>query len=140
MYYKKTTSSVNNQVSNHTTNLNRDVSAKNNACYEVIDLDRINNILSSDVPTTTNPPYYDDVLTKPHIYDQPDEFDNSNKAIAMNTNPSYRVNTGKDRARVATFSTSSDAEAHQPSHSVSTKEHYYDYPYVISTKNVNNDH
>ena len=89
----------------------------------------------SDVPITTNPSY--NVHTKLNSKTSEDDYNyvqpnklipnkHSEDTIKMDTNPSYGVNTGEDRA--TTFNATSDTKAHQSSHDATTKQ--YDYAYV----------
>ena len=88
-----------------------------------------------DVPITANPSYA--VLTKSYVktsedeynYAQPNEFNEHSglkDTIKMDTNPSYGVTTGENRATA--FSTNSDTKAHHSSHDATTKQ--YDYAFA----------
>ena len=92
----------------------------------------------STVSITSNPSYFtsntSNVPTKPYSEDeynyvQPNEFNQHSDledTIKMDTNPSYGVTTGGDKATV--FSTTSDTKADHSSHDATTEE--YDYAYV----------
>ena len=119
-----------NNVSYNTTGLNTDVTIHPNPSYDVAKANTVdslyNTIRPGDlvVPITTNPSY--DVPTKPYSEDeynyvQPNEFNQHSDledTIKIDTNPSYGVTTGGDRATA--FSAHSDTKA-------TTKQYDYDY-------------
>ena len=95
-----------NNVSYNTTELNTDVTIHPNPSYDV-----------AKVNTVPTKPYSEDEYN----YVQPNEFNQRSgleDTIKMDTNPSYGVTTGGDRATA--FSTHSDTKA-------TTKQYDYDY-------------
>ena len=127
-----------NDVSYNTTKLNTDVTIHPNPSYDVAKANTVDSLYNtikpgdSDVPITTNPSY--NVPTKPYSktsedkysYIQPNEFNQLSgleDTIKMDTNPSYGVTTGGDRATA--FSAHSDIKA-------TTKQ--YDYDYVCDNR------
>ena len=117
----------------NTTGLNTDITIHPNPSYDVAKANTVdslyNTIRPGDlvVPITTNPSY--NVPTKPYNkasedeynYVQPNEFNQHSDldgSIKIDTNPSYGVTTGGDRATA--FSAHSDTKA-------TTKQYDYDY-------------
>ena len=121
---------VDNNVSYNATELNTDVTIHPNPSYDVAKANTVDSLYRTIkprdlvVPITTNPSY--NVPTKPYSEDeynyvQPNEFNQCSgleDTIKMDTNPSYGVTTGGDRATA--FSTHSDTKA-------TTKQYDYDY-------------
>ena len=117
-----------NNVSYNATELNTDVTIHPNPSYDVAKANTVtvdslyNTIRPGDlvVPITTNPSY--NVPTEPYSnYVQPNEFNQRSGlegTVKMDTNPSYGVTTGGDRATA--FSAHSDTKA-------TTKQYDYDY-------------
>ena len=127
--HRKGTFPVDNKVLYNTTNLNENVTIDNNPAYDVTKANAVGSLYStikrgdSDVPITANPSY--NVPTNPYSeaaiedeYSQLNQHSNLEDIIKMDTNPSYRVTTGGDRATGS--SAHSDTKA-------TTKQYDYDY-------------
>ena len=128
--HRKGTFPVDNKVCYNTTKLNENVTIENNPAYDVTKASMVGSLYStikpgdSDVPITTNPSY--SIPTKPYSKASEDEYNyvqlnqhsGLEDTIKMDTNPSYGVTTGGDRATA--FSTHSDTKA-------TTKQYDYDY-------------
>ena len=114
----------------NTTKLNENVTVENNPAYDVANANTMDSLYStikpgdSDVPITANPSYA--VPTKPYNKASEDEYNYAQlnqhshleDTIKTDTNPSYGVTTGGDRATA--FSAHSDTKA-------TTKQYDYDY-------------
>ena len=107
--HRKGTFPVDNKVLYNTTSLNDNVTIDNNPAYDVTKANTVGSLYStikrgdSDVPITANPSY--NVPTKPYSkaasedeYLQLNQHSNFEDTIKMDTNPSYGVTTGGDRA------------------------------------------
>ena len=137
---------VDDKVYYDLTDLNTDVNIDHNPSYvvttpEIVEYSTIKP-RDSTVSITSNPSYYIpftsnpsyNVPTKPYSEDeynyvQPNEFNQHSDldgSIKIDTNPSYGVTTGEDKAVV--FSTTSDTKADHSSHDATTEE--YDYAYA----------
>ena len=126
--HRKGTFPVDNKVLYNTTKLYENVTIDNNPAYDVTKANTVGSLYStikrvdSDVPITANPSY--NIPTKPYSKAaSEDEYLQLNQAdlediIKMDTNPSYGVTTGGDRA--TGFSAHSNTKA-------TTKQYDYDY-------------
>ena len=127
--HRKGTFPVDNKVLYNATKLNDNVIIDNNPAYDVTKANTVGSLYStikpgdSDVPIIANPSYA--VPTKPYSkaasedeYSQLNQHSNFEDTIKMETNPSYRVTTGGDRA--TGFSAHSNTKA-------TTKQYDYDY-------------
>ena len=127
--HRKGTFPVDSKVFYNKTKLNENVTIDNNPAYDVTKANTVGSLYStikpgdSDVPITANPSYA--VPTKPYSkaasedeYLQLNQHSNFEDTIKMDTNPSYGVTTGGDRA--TGFSAHSDTKA-------ITKQYDYDY-------------
>ena len=117
-----------------TTELNKDVTHHSNLSYDIAKANTVDSLYDtikpgdSDVPITSNPSY--NVPTKPYSEDeynyvQPNEYNQHSDledTIKMDTNPSYGLTTGEDRA-TAFSATKADHSSH-----ATTEE--YDYAYA----------
>ena len=122
---------VDDKVLYNTAKLNDNVVIENNPSYDVTKANTVGSLYStiepedSDVPITANPSYA--VPTKPYSKTSEDEYNylqlnqypDLDDTIKMDTNPSYGVTTGEDRA--AAFS------AHSADTKATSKQYDYDY-------------
>ena len=117
-------------VDNNTAKLNENVAIESNPAYDVTKANTVDSLYStikpgdSDVPITANPSYA--IPTKPYSKTSEDEYNyvqlnqhsDLEDTFKMDTNPSYGVATGEDRATA--FSAHSDTKA-------TAKQYDYDY-------------
>ena len=127
--HRKGTFPVDNKVLYNTTKLNENVIIDNNPAYDVTKANTVGSLYStikrgdSDVPIIANPSYA--VPTKPYSKAASEnEYTQLNQhSIKMDTNPSYGVTTGGDRATGSSAHSNTKATTKQ-----------YDYDYVCEDR------